>query len=83
MNIDTILLAIENFRTTIEKAQQKEKEKSGEVPSDMSPVVPLDPLSLELGYGLIPLVDKDKGAELLERVTSDAVKKHYQTVTRW
>lgn len=57
------------FRTTIEKAQQKEKEKSGEVPSDMSPVVPLDPLSLELGYGLIPLVDKDKGAELLERVT--------------
>ncbi len=35
----------------------------------MSPVVPLDPLSLELGYGLIPLVDKDKGAELLERVT--------------
>ncbi|GAB1484393.1 hypothetical protein MASR2M78_32110 [Treponema sp.] len=35
----------------------------------MSPVVPLDPLSLELGYGLIPLVDRDKGAELLERVT--------------
>jgi flagellar biosynthesis protein FlhA len=35
----------------------------------MSPVVPLDPLSLELGYGLIPLVDKEKGAELLERVT--------------
>jgi flagellar biosynthesis protein FlhA len=34
----------------------------------MSPVVPLDPLSLELGYGLIPLVDKDKGAELLERL---------------
>jgi flagellar biosynthesis protein FlhA len=35
---------------------------------EMSPVVPLDSLSLELGYGLIPLVDKDKGAELLERV---------------
>jgi flagellar biosynthesis protein FlhA len=35
---------------------------------EMSPVVPLDALSLELGYGLIPLVDKDKGAELLERV---------------
>jgi flagellar biosynthesis protein FlhA len=34
----------------------------------MSPVVPLDALSLELGYGLIPLVDKEKGAELLERV---------------
>ncbi len=35
----------------------------------MSPVVPLDPLSLELGYGLIPLVDKDQGAELLDRIT--------------
>ena len=33
-------------------------------------VAPLDPLSMELGYGLIPLVDKDKGAELLDRITS-------------
>ncbi|HSV56668.1 MAG TPA: flagellar biosynthesis protein FlhA, partial [Magnetospirillaceae bacterium] len=36
---------------------------------ELSPVVPLDPISLELGYGLIPLVDRDKGAELLERIT--------------
>ena len=58
-----------SFKKSIEKAEQKEKEKTGENPADISPVVPLDPLSLELGYGLIPLVDKDKGAELLERVT--------------
>ncbi|MDR3302563.1 MAG: flagellar biosynthesis protein FlhA, partial [Spirochaetaceae bacterium] len=45
-------------------AVEQKKEDTG----DMSPIVPLDPLSLELGYGLIPLVDKDKGAELLERV---------------
>lgn len=43
--------------------------KKTESPQELSPVVPLDPISLELGYGLIPLVDKDKGAELLERVT--------------
>ena len=44
-------------------------QKGGEEkPAEMSPVVPLDALSLELGYGLIPLVDKEKGAELLERV---------------
>jgi flagellar biosynthesis protein FlhA len=43
--------------------------KKAEAPSDLSPVVPLDPISLELGYGLIPLVDKDKGADLLERIT--------------
>ncbi|MDR1059048.1 MAG: flagellar biosynthesis protein FlhA, partial [Treponema sp.] len=47
--------------------------KTGEVKKtreegEISPIVPFDPLSLELGYGLIPLVDKDKGAELLERI---------------
>ncbi|MBN2439832.1 MAG: flagellar biosynthesis protein FlhA [Spirochaetales bacterium] len=47
----------------------KFKEKEQEVPKEMSPVVPLDPLSLEIGYGLIPLVDKDHGAELLNRIT--------------
>lgn len=36
--------------------------------STMSPIAPLDPLSLELGVALVSLVDKDKGAELLERV---------------
>ena len=32
-------------------------------------IAPLDPISLELGYGLVPLVDKEQGAELLERIT--------------
>jgi flagellar biosynthesis protein FlhA len=45
-------------------AGKKAKEESAEIPH----MEPLDPLSLELGFGLIPLVDKDKGAELLERV---------------
>jgi flagellar biosynthesis protein FlhA len=58
-----------SFAEQVERAKEKERAKPGEAPSEMSPVVPLDPLSLELGYGLIPLVDKDKGAELLERVT--------------
>ncbi len=54
--------------------EEKEKikatqEKEQEVPKEISPVVPLDALSLEIGYGLIPLVDKDQGAELLNRIT--------------
>lgn len=49
-------------------AKANEARKPKEDTGEMSPVVPLDPLSLELGYGLIPLVDRDKGAELLERV---------------
>jgi flagellar biosynthesis protein FlhA len=58
------------------RASEEEKEKAREVeargkaaPVEISPVVPLDPLSLEIGYGLIPMVDKDKGAELLDRIT--------------
>ncbi|MDR1506078.1 MAG: flagellar biosynthesis protein FlhA [Treponema sp.] len=54
------------FEADMERAREKEKPK--EKAAEMSPIVPLDSLSLELGYGLIPLVDKDKGAELLERV---------------
>lgn len=37
--------------------------------TDAEKIVMLDPLSLELGYALIPLVDKEKGAELLERIS--------------
>jgi len=48
---------------------QASQKQNGELPGEISPIVPLDPLSLELGYALIPLVDKEKGAELLERIT--------------
>lgn len=48
-----------------EKASSKKSSSKG----DISPAVLPDALSLEIGYALIPLVDADKGAELLERVT--------------
>jgi flagellar biosynthesis protein FlhA len=54
-----------DFNEMMSKSQEKGHPDQG---AEMSPVVPLDALSLELGYGLIPLVDKDKGAELLERL---------------
>lgn len=55
----------------VEKAQQAttDKAKQTAANNDNEKIVMLDPLSLELGYALIPLVDKDKGAELLERIT--------------
>jgi len=69
----SVLLAVQLGRRQIADAQRAEAEdasaKAKEAPAEMSPVAPLDPLSLELGYGLVPLVDKDKGAELLDRVT--------------
>jgi flagellar biosynthesis protein FlhA len=50
-------------------AAAKAKTQKGGGPSDLDSIAPLDTLSLELGYALIPLVDKEKGAELLERIT--------------
>ncbi|HBB13164.1 MAG TPA: EscV/YscV/HrcV family type III secretion system export apparatus protein [Treponema sp.] len=47
----------------------KSNKQTGGSPDEVSPVVTLDPLSLDLGYALVPLVDREKGAELLERVT--------------
>jgi flagellar biosynthesis protein FlhA len=54
-----------SFQQSAARAAEAKKPREEEI----SRVEPLDPLSLELGYGLIPLVDKEKGAELLERVT--------------
>jgi len=55
----------ENFDDMMAKTAEGKKTKDD---AEISHMEPLDPLSLELGFGLIPLVDKGKGAELLERV---------------
>lgn len=47
--------------------ERTRRQQAAASPSDA--VAPLDVLSLELGYALIPLVEKEKGAELLERIT--------------
>lgn len=57
-----------SFAKKLEDEQKAKNKQSGES-GDVSPVAPLDPLCLELGYALIPLVNKENGAELLERVT--------------
>ncbi|MBN2051534.1 MAG: flagellar biosynthesis protein FlhA [Spirochaetales bacterium] len=71
-----VLLGFLAFRLSRKEAAEDDREaakaeaaKPKEVPTEVSPVVPLDPISLELGYGLIPLVDRDQGAELLDRIT--------------
>lgn len=50
-----------------ERMLAEAREREG-ISREISPVVPLDPFSLELGYGLIPLVDKEKGTELLDKI---------------
>ena len=66
------------FRMTRDKQKKAELEEqqkaqtsnnSSSSAANDEKIIMLDPLSLELGYALIPLVDKEKGAELLERIT--------------
>ncbi|MBQ3671593.1 MAG: FHIPEP family type III secretion protein [Treponema sp.] len=57
------------FARKLKEAEESKKGKqTGEDPSKMGALAKLDELSLEVGSALIPLVDEQKGAELLERV---------------
>lgn len=55
-------------RKAAEAAEQSSSQQGAAAPENDA-VAPLDPLQLQLGFALIPLVDKEKGAELLERIT--------------
>src|SRR5690606_25458847 len=53
-----------------EEEQVREKEeKESRAPQDFTELLRVDPIELEIGYGLIPLVDAQQGGELLERIT--------------
>lgn len=66
-------LAKNSEKKVQQKKEAEEKEKNNNQTSkssaDSEKISLLDDLSLELGYALIPLVSKEKGAELLERIT--------------
>ncbi|SMP52111.1 flagellar biosynthesis protein FlhA [Desulfonatronum lacustre] len=49
---------------------QKPKTPSLDTPEEVQALLPLDALELEVGYGLIPLVDEDQNGNLLARIRS-------------
>ncbi|WP_024468526.1 flagellar biosynthesis protein FlhA [Treponema pedis] len=61
----TLRMLTENEAKAAKSASEKASKPGGE---DSKAVNPLDDLSLQFGYGLLPLVDEAKGAELLARV---------------
>lgn len=62
----------QNIKAVTERESQAAKaaseKRSKSTPEDSKAVTPLDDLSLQFGYGLLPLVDESKGAELLARI---------------
>ncbi|SDK75898.1 flagellar biosynthesis protein FlhA [Maridesulfovibrio ferrireducens] len=58
-----------------DKQEAKDKKSKKDIPSLDSPeevqaLLPLDQLELEVGYGLIPLVDEEQNGNLLSRIRS-------------
>lgn len=52
-----------------EDAKKKEAEKLKKDPEKIENLLGVDPLELEVGYGLVSLVDGEKNGDLLERIT--------------
>ncbi len=53
-----------------EEKQEEEKTKETERPETIETLPPLDLIELEVGYGLIPLVDPKQNGDLVERIKS-------------
>ncbi len=51
------------------KAEEAKRITTVRPPESVVPLVQVDPLELEIGYSLIPLVDVEQGGDLLDRVT--------------
>ncbi|WP_035238664.1 flagellar biosynthesis protein FlhA [Desulfobacter vibrioformis] len=61
----------------IEKAQTKAQEETPGKPEDVDHLLRLDTMELEVGYGLIPLVDKQQDGTLLGRIK--AIRRQFAT----
>lgn len=65
-------------RKAMEQRQEEEKTKKPEAavgPEPVEHLLSIDPLELEVGYGLLSLVDKEQGGEFLDRVRS--IRRHF------
>jgi flagellar biosynthesis protein FlhA len=56
--------------TKLESAEEAEAEKAVKAPESVEHLLLLDPMELEVGYGIIPMVDRDQNGELLDRIRS-------------
>jgi flagellar biosynthesis protein FlhA len=68
----TLLVKRGNKNKAIEEvvAEKAKSEKEEEVPADkIENYLQVDQMELEIGYGLIPLVDTNQGGDLLDRIT--------------
>ncbi len=78
----TILLVVgrllsrqtEDEKVVVRQQEKKAAEDATKRPESVVSLMQVDPLSVEVGRSLLPLVDPNQGAKLLERVSS--IRKH-------
>ncbi len=67
-----VTLYVKNAKTKQESDEQKileeEKSKKPSGPEPVDDLLHVDVMALEIGYGLIPLVDTSRGGDLLDRI---------------
>ena len=56
-------------RMPVKEEIKEEKPSTTQGVETVMPLVTVDPMEREIGYGLIPIVDKSQGGELFERIT--------------
>ena len=66
----------QKVEVAVQATQQQEQQKQEQTkkPESVVQLMQVDPISLEVGRGLLTLVDPNQGAKLLERVTS--IRRH-------
>ncbi|PKN40176.1 MAG: flagellar biosynthesis protein FlhA [Deltaproteobacteria bacterium HGW-Deltaproteobacteria-18] len=76
MTLSLVLFMVALFADRIKaenKLPETDKKKKGgtpDSPEEVQALLPLDIMELEVGYGLIPLVDEDQNGNLLARIRS-------------
>lgn len=60
----------ENNAKLAEQRKAQIAKEGPKAPESMAELIGVDPISLEIGYGLIPLADPKQGGELLDRITT-------------
>lgn len=54
----------------IQQEQQQVSEVENREPENVMNLISVEPMEVEIGYGLIPLADESSGGDLLQRITS-------------
>lgn len=76
MTLSVILFLVAMFSDRIKaenappEGEKKKKGSAPDSPEEVQALLPLDIMELEVGYGLIPLVDEDQNGNLLARIRS-------------